>query len=125
MGAVWFRLGFSRSRAIGDELLKVQGELFKERLEATRGRGGGEQPAADVPLDLVDRQGSVDLVRRIRVDERLRGDIGGERIEVVKDRLGPEILTRGVPGQARGMLQAKPALDPFECLLDLPTIQPP
>ena len=98
---------------MGDELLKVQRKLFKQRFEATRSSGSGEHPAADLALDLVDRQGSVDLVGRIRVDERIRGDIGGERIEVVKDRLGPEILMRGVPGQSRGMLQAKPALDPF------------
>lgn len=120
MGAEWFGLGFSRSGAIGDELLKVQSEFFKQRLETTRGYGGGEQPATDLPLDLVDCQGSVDLVGRIRVDERLRGDIGGERIEVVKDRLGPEILPRGVPGLAGGMLQFEPMLDALVCLLAPP-----
>ena len=98
---------------MGNELLKVQSKLFEQGFEATWSSGSGEQPAADLPLDLVDRQGSVDLVGRIRIDERIRGDIGGECIEVVKDRLRPEILMRGVPGQARGMLQTKPALDPF------------
>ena len=33
---------------MGNELLKVQSELFKQRLEATWGSGGGEQPAADL-----------------------------------------------------------------------------
>ena len=65
---------------MGDELLKVQSKLFEQGFEATWSSGSGEQPAADLPLDLVDGQGSVDLVGRIRVDERIRGDIGGERI---------------------------------------------
>jgi len=103
MGAVGFRLRLSRSRATGGELLKVQSKLFEQGFEATRSSGSDEQPAADLPLDLVDGQGSGDLVGPIRVDERIRGDIGGERLEVVKDRLRPEVLMRGVPGQARGM----------------------
>ena len=47
---------------MGNELLKVQGKLFEQRFEATWSSGSGEQPAADLPLDLVDGQGSVDLV---------------------------------------------------------------
>jgi hypothetical protein len=49
---------------MGDELLKLQSKLFEQRFEATRTSGSGEQPAADLPLDLVDSQGSVDLVGR-------------------------------------------------------------
>ena len=47
---------------MGDELLKVQGKLFKQWFEATWSSGSGEQSAADLSLDLVDGQGSVDLV---------------------------------------------------------------
>ena len=49
----------------------------------------------------------------------IRGDIGRQRIEVVEDRLGAEVLPRGVPGQAGGMLQLEPMLDPFEQVGDI------
>jgi hypothetical protein len=52
------------------------------------------------------------------------GDIGGQRIEVVEDRLGAEILAGRMPRQAGGMLQLQPVLDPFEGFFDIPSRMP-
>ena len=59
-----FGLWLSRSGAVGNELLQVEGEPLQQRLETTGGCGGEEQPASDLALDLVDGQGAVDLLRR-------------------------------------------------------------
>ena len=122
---VRFRLGFSRLGAIGDELLEVQRDFLEDRLEAACGGGCSQEPTADLSLDLVDFQRAVDLVGGTGIKEGIGGDIGGQCIEVVEDRLGAEILARRMPRQAGGMLQLQPVLDPFERLFDLPTIQPP
>ncbi len=66
-----------------------------------------------LPLDLVDREGAVDFVGGFRVEMSVRGDIGRQRVEVVEDRLGAEVLPRRVPGQAGGMRQFEPMLDPL------------
>ena len=52
-----FSLRRSRLGAASDKLLKVGGDLVNEGLQSPRRRTGGEQPTADLALDLVDRQG--------------------------------------------------------------------
>ena len=115
-----FRLRFARLRAVVNELLEVQSDFCEERFQAAGGRLGGQEPATELPLDLVEGESAVDLVRGFRVQMSIGGDVGRQRVEVVADRLGAEVLPRRVPGQAGGMLQFEPMLDPFECLLDPP-----
>ncbi len=93
-----FGLRFLRSRAIGDEFLPMQSDFLKQGFEAARGGGGHEQPTTDLPFDLVDGQGAVDLVRRTGIEKRLGGDVSRQGIEVIEDGFGPEILPCGVPG---------------------------
>ncbi len=62
-----FPLRFARLRAIGNELQEVQCDFCEERFEAASGSLGGQEPATELPLDLVDREGAVDFVRGFRV----------------------------------------------------------
>ena len=114
-----FRLRLARSRAVGNELLEVQGDFCEKRFEAASGRLGGQEPATELPLDLVEGESAVDLVRGFRVQMSIGGDVGRQRVEVVADRFGAEVLPRRVPGQAGGMLQLEPMLDPFEQVGDI------
>ena len=108
-----FRLRFARLRAVGNELLEVQSDFCEERFQAASGSLCGQEPATELPLDLVDREGAVNFVRGLRVQMSVRGDLGSQRVEFVEDRLGAEVLPRRVPGQAGGMLQFEPMLDPL------------
>jgi hypothetical protein len=107
------RLRFARLRTVGNELLEVQSDFCEKRFEAASGSLSGQEPATKLPLVLVDREGAVDFVRGFRVQMSICGDIGGQGVEVVVDRLGAEILPRRVPRQAGGMLQLEPMLDPL------------
>jgi hypothetical protein len=104
----------------GDEFLEVRSDLLDEGLQSPCRRAGGDQPTTDLALDLVDRQGAVDLPVRVGVQMRLGGDVGSQRIEVVEDGLGAEILIRRMPGQAGGMFEAQAMLEPAKRLLDPP-----
>ena len=116
---MWFRLRLSRLGAIGDKLLEVERDFLEDGLETASGGGCGQEPTADLSLDLVDGQGAVDSVGRTGIEKRVGSDIGGQRIEVVENRLGAEILARRMPGQAGGVLQLQPMLDPFEQVGDI------
>ena len=107
------RLRFARLRTVGNELLEVQSDFCEERFEAASGSLSGQDPATELPLDLVDREGAVDFVQGFRVQMSRRGDIGRQGVEVVEDRLGTKVLARRVPRQAGGMLQLEPMLDPL------------
>ena len=69
VGVIAMRFSLRRSRlgAVSDKLLKVGGDLVNVGLQSPRRRTVGEQPSADLALDLVDCQGSVDLPWRIGV----------------------------------------------------------
>ena len=56
-----FPLGLARLRAVGSELLEVQGDFCEKRFEAASGRLGGQEPATELPLDFVDREGAVNF----------------------------------------------------------------
>ncbi len=111
----------SRPRAIRDEFLEVQGEVFDDGLEAARCGGGAQKPAADLALDFVDGLGAIDFVGRFGVQAGVGGDVGGQGIEVVANGLGAEVLAGGVPGQTGGMLQSEPMFDSFEGFLHSPS----
>lgn len=114
-----FSLRRSRLGAASDKLLKVGGDLVDEGLQSPRRRTGGEQPTADLALDLVDRQGTVDLPWRIGVQMRVGGDVGSQGIEVVEDGLGTEILIGRLPGQAGGMFEPQAMLEPAKEVGDI------
>lgn len=59
---------------MGNELLKVQGKRFKQPLEATW-VSGGEEPATDLPLDIVRRPVPVNLLRRTGAEMDLCRDV--------------------------------------------------
>ncbi len=119
MRQVGLRLRFARLRTVGNELLQVQSDFGEERFEAASGSLSGQDPATELPLDLVDGEDAVDLVQGFRVQMSIRGDIGRQRVAVVEDRLGPKVLARRVPRQAGGMLQLEPMLDPLVEVLDI------
>ena len=105
----------SRSGARGDELLPVLGEFLEDGFEMAGGDAGkGQQPAAELPLDLVEGLGAVDLVGRVGVGTGVGGDIGRQRIEVVAERLGAEILLHHVPGKARRVFETDRLVEPVE-----------
>jgi hypothetical protein len=56
-----FSVWRSRFGAAGDKLQEVCSDLLDERLQSARCGAGGEEPTADLALDLVDRQGAIDL----------------------------------------------------------------
>ena len=114
-----FSLRRSRLGAASDKLLKVGGNLVNEGLQSPRRRTSGEQPTADLALDLVDRQGTVDLPWRIGVQMRVGGDVGSQGIEVVEDGLGTEILIGRLPGQAGGMFESQAMLEPAKEVGDI------
>lgn len=98
------RLRFPGFRALGDELLEVQGGFHEEWFEATNSSLCGKEHAADPAFDLVDGQGTVDPVGRVPIQMRVRGEIGRECVEVVQDCSRAEVLPRRMSGQASGTL---------------------
>ncbi len=72
-----FGLRISRSTAIGDEFLPIQSDFLQKGYEAARGGGGHEQPTTDLPFDLVDGQGAVDLVILIRIRNNINNPVPG------------------------------------------------
>ena len=52
--------------AIENELLQIQSDFFKNGFETACGGGDREKPTTGLPLDFVDCQGAVDLVRGCR-----------------------------------------------------------
>ena len=114
-----FSLRRSRLGAASDKLLKVGGDLVNEGLQSPRRRTVGEQPSADLALDLVDCQGSVDLPWRIGVQMRVGGDVSRQGIEVVEDGLGTEVLIGRLPGQAGGMFESQAMLEPAKEVGDI------
>lgn len=115
-----FLLDWSRSRAIGDEFLEVQDDFFEDGTDAANGGLTGKQPTADLSLDLVEGQGSVDLVEGVQIKMLVGGDIDRQGVEVVADGLGTEVLPCGMPGEAGRVLQSEAALDPFVCFFNTP-----
>jgi hypothetical protein len=118
--AMRFWLRCSRFGPAGDKLLEVCRDLSNERLQSARCGAGGEEPTADLALDLVDRQGAVDFPWRTGVPVRVGGDVGGQGIEVVEDGLGAEILIGRMPRQAGSLFEPQAMLEPAKCLFDPP-----
>ena len=77
MGEMRLRLRFSRPGPIGDEFLKVRGEVLQQGFGTARVGCTEKQPATDLALDLVYRLGAVDLVGRSGVDMGVGGELIG------------------------------------------------
>ena len=121
MRLVGFGSNRSRSVSIGDEFLKVFDDFGEETGDESAGqaKATGEhlgQEAAQVR----EGQGAIDTPRRIWGNEVLGRQISGQRIEVVADHLGADILTGREPGQAGRMLKRQAMLEALERLLDAP-----
>lgn len=111
----------SRSAAIGPEFLKIFGD-FGEKLcgDACVHRDDAGENARQETAQVTESDRAIDPPRRIRGEEVLSGQIGGQRVEIVTDHLGAGVLASGQPGQAGRMLKVQTMFDALECFLDTP-----
>jgi hypothetical protein len=103
--------------------LNETNHVFRQLLEHGQNllscRQGDEQPARQTTLQMSKGIGTIDLVAIWSLADR-RGLQHGQGVEIIGQHLGPEILLRGQPGQAGGVLQAHAMFEAFEGLLDAP-----
>ncbi len=121
MRLVGFGSNRSRSVSVGDEFLKVFDDFGEEFCDEVAGQANaagehlGQQAA-----QMRECQGAIDTPRRIWGDELLGRQIGGQRIEVVANHLGADILTSRQPSQAGRVLKRQAMFEALERLLDAP-----
>lgn len=121
MGFVRFRATWSRSAAAGNKFLKVLGN-FAEQFGGDTGAHAhyASEHAGQAAAKMTEGDGAIDPPRRVRRNELLGRQIGGQGIEVVTHHLGADILAGGQPSQAGRMLKIQTMLEAFESLLDAP-----
>lgn len=121
MRFVGFWAAGSRSASSGDEFLKVLGDVGEQfgGKASAHARHTGEHTGQEAPK-VTERDGAIDPPRRVRRDELLGRQIGGQGIEVVTDHLGTDILAGGQPSQAGGVLKIQTMLEALESLLNAP-----
>lgn len=121
MRLVRFGVFWSRSASSGNNFLNVLGD-FAEQFSGHAGghaKHAGEY-ARQETAQVTERHRPIDPPRRVRLNQLLSGQIGGQGIEVVTDHLGPDILASGQPSQAGSMLNILAMLEALESLLDTP-----
>lgn len=118
---MWFGSNRSRSAAIGDESLKVQGDFGEELGDDAGGQAqaAGEH-ARQEAAQMREGERAVDAPGRLRFDDLLGRQIGRQGIEIVADHLGADILARREPGQAGRMLERQAMLEALEGFFDAP-----
>jgi len=115
-----FRSWFGR---VWNETHKISSDF------AQRGDQGGhagqrnKQPARQASLEMCEGIGSVDLVRTLLKPRNRLGRLqNGQRMQIVSQHLGPEVLLCREPTQTRRILQRQAMLEAFKCLLDPPSV---
>ena len=118
---MWLGANESRSAAVGDESLKIEDDLGEEFGDdaGSEAQAAGEH-ARQEAAQMRESQRAIDAPRRFWLDEVLGRQIGGQRIEVVADHFGADVLTCREPGQAGRMLKRQAMLESLEGFLDAP-----